>query len=175
LNPNRNPRLCRAAIEQRLREFLGIDEVLWLKEGIVGDDTDGHIDDLARFVDDATVVACVEPERASPNHAVLADNLARLHAFRTLGGQPFEVVGIPLPEACEVPGWRLPQLPASYVNFLLVNGGLLVPTFRQARNDERARGILRELFPGREVVPIDCLELVEEGGSLHCVSQQQPA
>ncbi|TAE73383.1 MAG: agmatine deiminase family protein [Verrucomicrobia bacterium] len=175
LNPNRNPQLSRRDIEQKLRDTLGVHEILWLKQGIEGDDTDGHIDDLARFVDDTTIVACVEKNRESPNHAVLADNLRRLRDFAGPKDRPFDVVEIALPEACAVPGWRLPLLPASYVNFLIVNGGLLVPTFRQTRNDDHALGLLRELFPGREVTGIDCLDLVEEGGTLHCISQQQPA
>ncbi|MCU0781090.1 MAG: agmatine deiminase family protein [Akkermansiaceae bacterium] len=170
LNPNRNPHLDRAAIEAKLRHGLGIREIVWLRRGIEGDDTDGHIDDLARFTAEGTVVACVEPDRSSPNHPLLAENFALL---RDHGG--FEVVPMPLPEACEAPGWRLPVLPASYVNFLIVNGGVLVPVFRQPGNDDRALGLLRELFPDREVVGIDCLDLVEEGGTLHCVSQQQPA
>jgi agmatine deiminase len=175
LNPNRNPHLSREAIEQRLRDTLGVRDILWLKQGIEGDDTDGHIDDLARFTDDSTLVACLEKDRGSPNHAVLADNFSRLKSFTRPDGRPFEVVHLNLPEACEVPGWRLPVLPASYVNFLIVNGGVLVPTFRQGRNDDMALGQLRELFPDRTVIGIDCLDLVEEGGTLHCISQQQPA
>ncbi|HSP41501.1 MAG TPA: agmatine deiminase family protein, partial [Luteolibacter sp.] len=108
LNPNRNPRLNRPEIEQRLREGLGVTEILWLERGIEGDDTDGHIDDLARFTDERTILVCVEKDSSSPNHRVLADNLARLKSFHGPGGRPFEVVEIPLPEACEVPGWRLP-------------------------------------------------------------------
>jgi len=175
LNPNRNPQLSRSDIETRLCDMLGVREVLWLRQGIEGDDTDGHIDDLARFTAEDVIIACNEPNRSSPNHLTLAENLDRLHSFRTLDGKPFEIVEIHLPEACEVPGWRLPVLPASYVNFLIVNGGVLVPTFRQARNDDRALGILRELFPGRTITGIDCLDLVEEGGTIHCISQQQPA
>ena len=175
LTPNRNPQLDRATIEQKLREGLGVTDILWLKQGIVGDDTDGHIDDLARFIDETTILACVESSSQSANRAVLDDNLARLRSFHGSDARPFEVIEIPLPEACEIPGWRLPVLPASYVNFLIVNGGVLVPTFRQHKNDDRARGMIRELFPGREVTGIDCLELVEEGGTLHCISQQQPA
>jgi agmatine deiminase len=175
LNPNRNPHLGRAQIEQQLREGLGVKEVLWLKQGIEGDDTDGHIDDLARFVDPATVVACVDSDPDSPNWQILDQNLASLKSFLGPNGRPFEVLEIPLPEACEVPGWRLPLLPASYVNFLIVNGGVLVPTFRQSRNDDHALGMIRELFPNREIRGIDCLDLVEEGGTLHCISQQQPA
>jgi agmatine deiminase len=175
LNPNRNPQLGRAGIEQLLRDGLGVTDILWLHQGIQGDDTDGHIDDLARFIDAQTILASVERDPASPNRVVLADNLACLRSFSGSNGKPFAVVEIPLPEACEVPGWRLPVLPASYVNFLIVNGGVLVPTFRQQKNDDRALGLIRELFPGREITGIDCLDLVEEGGSLHCISQQQPA
>jgi agmatine deiminase len=175
LNPNRNPHLSREQVEQKLRATLGVQEILWLRQGIEGDDTDGHIDDLARFVTDDVIVACVERDPSSPNRPVLEENLHRLRSFTRPDGRPFDVVEIPLPEACEVPGWRLPVLPASYVNFLIVNEGLLVPTFRQGRNDDRALGLLRELFPGRTVMGIDCLDLVEEGGTLHCISQQQPA
>ncbi len=172
LNPNRNPGMGREEIELRLRDGLGVSEILWLKQGIEGDDTDGHIDDLARFTDERTILACIDC--SSHNRDVLNDNLARLRSFLGPHDRCFEVVEIPLPEACEVPGWRLPVLPASYVNFLIVNGGVLVPTFRQGRNDDRALGIIRELFPDREITGIDCLDLVEEGGTLHCISQQQP-
>lgn len=175
LNPNRNPHLDRAEVENKLRRTLGVNEILWLEKGIEGDDTDGHIDDLARFAADDLILACTEPDRSSPNHPVLAANRARLAEFRTPAGRPFDIVDMPMPAACEVPGWRLPVLPASYVNFLIVNGGVLVPTFRQAKNDDRALGVLREVFSDREVVGIDCLDLVEEGGTLHCLTQQQPA
>ena len=140
LNPNRNPHLARPQIEQLLRDGLGVSDILWLQHGIDGDDTDGHIDDLARFTDPQTILACVERDPASPNHGVLEDNLARLRDFHGPNGKPFEVVEIALPQACEVSGWRLPVLPASYVNFLIVNGGVLVPTFRQQKNDDRALG-----------------------------------
>jgi agmatine deiminase len=173
LNPNRNPNLTRTEIEQRLRDGLGVTDILWLKQGIQGDDTDGHIDDLARFIDPQTILACID--RSAANRQVLEENITALRSFVGPNNKSFEVLEIPLPEACEVPGWRLPVLPASYVNFLIVNGGALVPTFRQGRNDDHALGMLRELFPGREIVGIDCLDLVEEGGTLHCISQQQPA
>ncbi|MCH7227697.1 agmatine/peptidylarginine deiminase [Haloferula sp. A504] len=173
LNPNRNPGLSRDDIESRLRDHLGVREILWLEKGIEGDDTDGHVDDLVRFTDDHTLVAATSA--SSPDRETLAANLERLRGFRGPDGRSFQIHEIPLPESCEVPGWRLPVLPASYVNFLIVNGGVLVPTFRQKRNDDRALGILKELFPDRTVAGIDCLELVEEGGSLHCISQQQPA
>ncbi len=175
LNPNRNPHLGQIEIEQKLRDGLGVSEILWLEQGIEGDDTDGHIDDLARFIDPQTILACIDRDSNSPNKIILEANLSKLRSFSGPGGRAFEVVEIPLPEACEVPGWRLPVLPASYVNFLIVNGGVLVPTFRQGRNDDRALGMIRELFPDREITGIDCLDLVEEGGTLHCISQQQPA
>jgi agmatine deiminase len=173
LNPNRNPLLRKSAIEQHLREGLGVTDILWLKQGIKGDDTDGHIDDLARFIDPQTILACTD--HGSANQLILERNLLDLRSFSGPNGRAFEVIEIPLPQACEVAGWRLPVLPASYVNFLIVNGGVLVPTFRQPRNDERALGQIRELFPERQICGIDCLDLVEEGGTLHCISQQQPA
>lgn len=173
LNANRNPDLDREAIEERLRQFLGVHDVLWLRAGIEGDDTDGHVDDLVRFVDDETLVASTSTR--SPDREVLNENRERLERFRTPSDRAFSIAGLPLPDPCEIPGWRLPVLPASYVNFLVLNGGVLVPTFRQPRGDDRALGLLRELFPDRKVVGIDCLDLVEEGGALHCISQQQPA
>lgn len=175
LNPNRNPQLSREEIEDLLRQGLGVKEILWLKSGIEGDDTDGHIDDLVRFVSDSAMLACVEKDSSSPNHRVLSENVAALSGFRKTSGGPFDLIEMHMPEACEVPGWRLPVLPASYVNYLLVNHGVIVPQFRQKKNDQRALSIVKEIFPDREVVGIDCLDLVEEGGTLHCISQQQPA
>ena len=175
LNPNRNPELSRAAIELKLRDSLGVTEILWLKKGIEGDDTDGHIDDLARFTCENTLLACVESDSTSPNYETLQTNISLLKNFFTPRGKSYEIVPIHLPQACEIPGWRLPVLPASYVNFLIVNHAVLVPTFRQRKNDDRALGMISEQFPDREIVPIDCLDLVQEGGTLHCISQQQPA
>lgn len=175
LNPNRNAHLSREETEQRLCEGLGVSEILWLEKGIEGDDTDGHIDDLARFTNEDTMLACEEQDASSPNHEALSANLSRLRNFLTPAGSTYEIVPIHLPQACEIPGWRLPVLPASYVNFLIINDAVLVPTFLQQKNDERALGIIREQFPTRQIVPIDCLDLVQEGGTIHCISQQQPA
>jgi agmatine deiminase len=175
LNPNRNPKLSREETEQKLRDGLGVTEILWLEKGIEGDDTDGHIDDLARFTNEDIILACEEPDTSSPNHPPLAGNMSRLKNFLTPAGKPYEIIPIHLPQACEVPGWRLPVLPASYVNFLILNHAVLVPTFRQKKNDGRALGMIAEQFPDREIVAIDCLDLVQEGGTLHCISQQQPA
>ncbi len=175
LNPNRNPHLGRAEIEERLKSFLGMEEVFWLGAGIEGDDTDGHIDDIARFVNDSTIVISRERDGANPNHRVLAENRERLGDFRLPDGSRPEIVEIDLPEACEAPGWRLPVLPASYVNFLILNEAVLVPVFGQEHRDRAATGQLGELFPGREIVPIRALDIVREGGAIHCISQQQPA
>jgi agmatine deiminase len=175
LNPNRNKNLSRQETEQKLRDTLGVTEILWLEKGIEGDDTDGHIDDLARFTNEETILACHEPDTSSPNHPALAGNMSRLKNFLTPTSRPYEILPIHLPQACEIPGWRLHVLPASYVNFLIINHAVLVPTFRQPKNDDRALGIIAEQFPTRQIIPIDCLDLVQEGGTLHCISQQQPA
>jgi len=170
LNPNRNPGLSREAIEGRLCGLLGVTQVIWLGEGIVGDDTDGHIDDLARFVGPRRVVTVVEPDPADANHAPLADNLRRLHAVRLSDGAPLEVLELPMPAPLEREGERLP---ASYANFFVGNGVVLMPAFGDPR-DARARAVLERCFPGREVLPVDCREIVPGLGALHCLTQQVP-
>jgi agmatine deiminase len=172
LNRNRNPRLTRLQIERQLADFLGAARVLWLGDGIVGDDTDGHVDDLARFFSETGIVTCVEKNRRDPNFLALSDNLARLYAFQTPSGGRFRVEKLPMPAPCERRGRRLP---ASYANFLVINGAVLMPAFRQPRRDREAAEVLASCFPGRDVVPIDCLELLWGLGTLHCISQQQPA
>jgi agmatine deiminase len=172
LNKNRNPGLTRAQIERNLRDALGVREVLWLGDGIVGDDTDGHVDDLTRFFSAGGVVTAVERNRRDPNHAALAANLERLRAFRTASAGRLRIVELPMPAAVRHRGKRLP---ASYANFLVINGAVLVPSFRQPRRDREAAEVLGSCFPGRDIIPIDCLELVAGLGTLHCISQQQPA
>jgi agmatine deiminase len=170
LNPNRNPALGRAEIEQRLRDYLGVTEILWLGDGIEGDDTDGHVDDLARFVGERTVVTVVEENRADTNFAPLQENLARLRAMK-VGGLPLEVVTLPMPAKIVREEQRLP---ASYANFYIANESVLLPTFADP-NDSVAETTLRKLFPTRNVVPIDCTELIWGLGAFHCLTQQQPA
>jgi agmatine deiminase len=172
LNRNRNPRMGRGEIEGRLRDFLGVDAVLWLGDGIAGDDTDGHVDDLARFFSRTGIVTCVERNRRDVNFPALDENLRRLRGFRTPAGGRFRLEELPMPAPIERRGRRLP---ASYANFLVVNGAVLMPAFRQPRRDAEAAEVLASCFPGREIVPIDCLELVWGLGTLHCISQQQPA
>ncbi len=172
LNPNRNPKLGRAEIEQVLRDYLGVRRVLWLGDGIVGDDTDGHIDDLSRFFSADGIVTVVEKNRRDENYRILRENSERLASLRTESGKKFDIRNLPMPAALHCEGQRLP---ASYANFLILNGAVLVPTFRQPRRDDEALAVLADCFPGREIVGIDCVELVWGLGTLHCISQQQPA
>lgn len=166
----RNPGLSRAQVEEALGRYLGATNVLWLERGIAGDDTHGHIDDIARFVAPSIVVACIESERSDRNHKVLAANLARLKTMRDQDGRRLDVVPLPMPRAIVYRGQRLP---ASYANFYIANGVVLVPAFND-RNDRVALNTLAELFPGREIVPIYSGDLVWGLGTLHCLSQQQP-
>ena len=171
LNPNRNPFMTRAQIGDMLMSSLGMDEILWLKGGLFCDDTDGHIDTLARFAGPDTVLACTAPE-GSPNAPMLNENLRRLKEYRTRLGRSLNVIPLPLPDPVSPPdGWREETLPASFANYLLVNGAVLVPSYRQPRNDARAAAIIGEAFPGRAVVQIDCADIILEGGALHCLSQ----
>ena len=160
----------RPEMERRLEAWLGARRVVWLGGEVEGDDTDGHVDDLARFAAPGVVVAVVEPDASDPNHAPLADNLQRLRAARDAAGRPFEVVELPMPPPVV---WRGERCPASYANFYLANGVALVPVFGVAQ-DERALATLRELLPGRDVVPVSARHLVVGLGAVHCLTQQEP-
>jgi agmatine deiminase len=171
LNPNRNPRLCRSEIERRLRENLGIRQVLWLGDGIVGDDTDGHVDDLTRFVAEDTVVTVVESRPADENFEVLRENRERLAGMRLADGRPLRIIDLPMPD----PVLRgAERLPASYANFYIGNRVVLLPVFG-CPQDEEAAAALSWCFPGRRVVPVDCRDVVVGLGTLHCLTQQVPA
>jgi len=162
----RNPGVRRDQIEWALREYLGADRVVWLKNGIAGDDTHGHVDDLARFVDVRTVAAVVEDDPADVNYEPLRENLSILRGFPGL-----RVVELPMPEPVYFDGQRLP---ASYANFYIANGLVLVPTFNDP-HDRIALATIAGLFPDREVTGIHCLDLLLGLGALHCMTQQQPA
>lgn len=172
LNRNRNPGLTRGDIEKNLRDYLGAERVLWLGDGIAGDDTDGHVDDMTRFFSETGILTSVERGKGGPNRRALDGNLERLRSFRTADGRRFRIELLPMPAPIRREG-RI--LPASYANFLVINGAVLAPAFRQPRRDREAAEVIASCFPGREVVSIDCLELVWGLGTLHCISQQQPA
>jgi len=170
LNKNRNPNLSRDEIEQRLRDYLGVREILWLGDGIAGDDTDGHIDDLTRFVSERTIVTVVEENRDDENYQPLQEHLTRLREMK-IGGRNVEILTLPMPKKIVREGLRLP---ASYANFYIANTCVLLPTFADPM-DEPARETLQKLFPNRKVIGIDCRELIWGLGTFHCLTQQQPA
>ena len=170
LNKNRNPKLSRNEIEQRLRDYLGVSDILWLGDGIAGDDTDGHIDDLTRFVSERAVVTVVEENRDDENYEPLQKNLALLREMK-IEGRNLDIVTLPMPKKIVREGLRLP---ASYANFYIANTCVLAPTFADP-SDEIALAVLRECFPDRRVIGIDCRELIWGLGTFHCLTQQQPA
>jgi agmatine deiminase len=171
LNPNRNPQLSQKEIAKYLKDFLGVRNVLWLNEGLVGDDTDGHVDDLSRFVNATTVVTAIEENPDDPNYQLLQDNLLRLRMARDQDGRLLRIVKLPMPGFVEQQGQRLP---ASYANFYIANKVVLMPTFRRG-NDAVALEILQKEFSNRRVIGIDCTELIWGLGSIHCITQQEPA
>jgi agmatine/peptidylarginine deiminase len=173
LNPNRNPGLDRQAVEDWLHEDFGATRVLWLAHGhLEGDDTDSHVDTLARFCDPATIAYVRCNDEADPHYPALAAMEAELKALRRTDGEPYRLVPLPWPAACfdPVDGNRLP---ATYANFLIINGAVLVPVYGDAA-DTRALTALAGAFPGRDIIPIDCLSVIRQHGSLHCLTMQLP-
>jgi len=170
LNPNRNPHLSREEIEAHLQAYYGVDQILWLKDGIVGDDTDGHVDDTVRFINEDTVIAVVEKNPSDDNYGILQRNLADLNRMRLLNGKQLNLLELPMPDPIYHEGQRLP---GSYANFYIANGLVVVPTFRCGK-DDRALQIIQEAFPDRRVVGIDSTEIIWGLGSFHCLSQQEP-
>lgn len=171
LNPNRNPQFDRAQIEAHLCGYLGVKRVLWLGDGIAGDDTDGHVDDLTRFVAPGVVVTVVEENANDENHAPLRANLERLRTMRDADGHGLDIHTLPMPDPVEYDGQRLP---ASYANFYIGNQVVLLPLF-DCPQDAEARRVLARLFPSRAIVGMDCRDLVWGLGAFHCLTQQQPA
>ncbi|MGH7197929.1 MAG: agmatine deiminase family protein [Candidatus Omnitrophota bacterium] len=176
LNPNRNPKLSRRDIESYLERALGARNVVWLKEGIEGDDTDGHIDDITRFVGPRVVVTAVEPDASDKNHHILEKNLRSLRQARDQDGRKLRIIGLPMPGRVGIGRGdsSAGRLPASYANFYIGNSAVLVPVYSH-RNDQAALKIIRGAFPERKVVGIECTALVYGLGSIHCVTQQEPA
>jgi agmatine deiminase len=171
LNPNRNPHLNQEQIEEYLRNYYGVDQILWVDEGVVGDDTDGHIDDTVRFVNENTVLTVVEENPDDENYQLLQHNLKQLKAMRLPNGKALNIIELPMPDAVVYDDQRLP---ASYANFYIANTSVIVPTFRCAK-DEKALQIIQSCFPTRKVIGIDSTEIIWGLGSFHCLSQQEPA
>jgi agmatine/peptidylarginine deiminase len=172
LTATRNPRLDTAAVEAQLRTFLGLDRFLWLDHGDVsGDDTDGHVDTLARFADPQTILYATAPA-GDPDHPGLAAMAAQLESLRTRAGTPYRLIPLPFPGVHRDADGR--RLPATYANFLVINGAVLLPVYGVAADAEAIR-LVAEAFPGREVVAIDCRPIIEQNGSLHCLTMQFPA
>lgn len=171
LNKNRNPQLNKAEIEKYLLDYYGQDRVLWLQDGIVGDDTDGHIDDITRFVNNRTVVTEIEHNRNDENYKPLQENLKQLKTMRLPDGKALEIIELPMPDAVVYEDQRLP---ASYANYYVCNKYVIVPTFR-CDTDQKALEILQRAIPDREVVSIDSVDIIWGLGSFHCLSQQEPS
>jgi agmatine deiminase len=171
LNENRNPNLNQGQIEKYLSDYYGIDQVLWVEEGIVGDDTDGHIDDTIRFVNEDTVLTVVETDVHDDNFHLLQGNLKSLSKLRLLNGKQLNIVELPMPDAVIYEDMRLP---ASYANFYISNKYVIVPTYR-CNKDQQAIDIIAQSFPDREVVGLDSTDIIWGLGSFHCLSQQEPS
>lgn len=171
LNKNRNPQLNQLQIEQYLMDYYGVSQICWVNEGIVGDDTDGHIDDTVRFVNENTVITVIEENKQDENYQLLQNNLKQLKQIRLLNGKQLNIIELPMPSAVVFEDQRLP---ASYANFYISNKHVIVPTFQSA-NDDRALQIIASCFPNREVVGIDSTDIIWGLGSFHCLSQQEPA
>lgn len=170
LNKNRNPHLNQTQIEAYLTQYLGATNILWLEDGIVGDDTDGHIDDLTRFVNETTVVNIIEHNKTDENYHILKENAETLATLKDQDGKFFNIIELPMPKPLIVDNTRLP---ASYANFLIANGVVLVPTFED-KNDNLALNILQKCFHDRKVLGINCKNIVWGLGTIHCLSQQEP-
>jgi agmatine deiminase len=171
MHENRNPGLFQHEIEEYLRNYYGVEQILWLDEGIEGDDTNGHIDDITRFFREDAVITMIEPRRSDNNHKILEENLRQLKKFRLLSGKQLDIAEICMPKPVSYEGQRLP---ASYANFYIANNTVIVPTF-QCKEDDQAMRVLEECFPNRRVTGIDSVEIIWGLGSFHCLSQQEPA
>jgi agmatine deiminase len=171
LNPNRNPALNQEQIETYLYNYYGVEQILWVDEGIVGDDTDGHIDDTVRFVDEDTVLAVIEENKNDENYTLLRHNLEQLKQMRLLNGKQLNIVELPMPGEII---WEDQRLPASYANFYIANESVIVPTYR-CDKDDKALQTIQGCFGGRNVIGIDSTEIIWGLGSFHCLSQQEPA
>lgn len=170
LNSNRNSHLTKIEIEEYLKLYLGVAKILWLKDGIVGDDTDGHIDDIARFVNPDTIVTVIEEDTQDENYKILQENLKLLKSFTNLDGKQFNIITLPMPEP---QFYKNDRMPASYANFYITNNSVLVPLFG-CKKDEIAINLLKKVFKDKNVIGIDCSDIIIGLGSIHCLTQQIP-
>lgn len=170
LNPNRNPHLNQSRIEEYLSNYYGVEQILWIDEGIAGDDTDGHVDDTVRFVNADTIMTVIEENKQDENYSLLKQNLKQLQEMRLLNGKQLNIIELPMPDKMIYQGQRLP---CSYANFYIANKSVIVPVFH-SKNDDKALQIIQQCFPGREVVGIDSTDIIWGLGSFHCLSQQEP-
>jgi agmatine deiminase len=173
LNPNRNPNLSQSQIEDKLKTYLGVQQIIWLNSGLVGDTTDGHIDNIARFVDENTILLACTDDKKSPNYKTSQENLSILKQVVNLHGKSFEIITLPLPEFYYEFKMSKELAPASYANFYIANDVVLVPQYGQ-ETDAAALKIIKDCFKMRRVIDINCVELIYGGGSIHCITQQQP-
>lgn len=176
LNPNRNGGKARKKdeVEKELKAMFGVTDIVWFKNGIEGDDTDGHVDDVVRFIREDAVICMVESKESDPNFKVLKAIREQLDDVRLPDGSKLEIIEIEMPNAIEVKDWRLSRLPASYANFMILNNAIMVPIFGQKKKDQIAEDKIAECFPGRELITVTCKDLVMEGGGLHCIAMHQP-
>ncbi|NCG08526.1 MAG: agmatine deiminase family protein [Verrucomicrobia bacterium] len=172
LNSNRGAMLERAEMESRLSKGLGVSQVLWLGRGLAGDDTDGHIDNLARLYREGGILYAETPSPEHEDYDALADNAKRIQNFTTINGEGYELKTLPMPKPIYENG---EVLAASYLNYMVLNGAVLFPIYGQVDLERTVKGILKDCYPGREVLGFDCREIIREGGALHCLSQHQPA
>lgn len=176
LNPNRNPELRKDEIEAYLKSYLGVKKIIWLKEGLVGDHTDGHIDDIAKFIAPGKILCAYEDDPNDENYKTLKENYEALQKETDMKGRPFTLIKLPMPHLYynnDKPFEKGKKAPASYVNFYIGNRAVLIPKFNDP-NDKQAEKIIQEYFPGKKVVPIDCRDLIYGGGAVHCLTQQEP-
>jgi len=171
LNKNRNPHLNQQQIEGYLRDYYGVTNILWLGDGIDGDDTDGHIDDLTRFVNETTVVTVVEHNKKDPNFKPLKENTEALAKMKLENGKPIDIIELPMPGYME---YKKQRLPVSYANFYISNKYIVMPVFKD-KNDDKASDILQACFPDRKVVGLDCRDIIWGLGAFHCLSHEEPA
>jgi agmatine deiminase len=170
LNPNRNPDLNQEQIEKYLLDYYGADQVIWLGDGIEGDDTDGHIDDLTRFINEDTVITMVESNKSDANYIPLKENLKQLTKCRLSNGKQLNIVEIPMPEPAYYQDQRLP---VSYANFYIANAGVMLPVYR-CKQDDKAVYLLEDCIKDRSIIALDSVEIIWGLGSWHCLSQQEP-